>query len=112
MTASKLSKLTIPQLQALRDAVEQEISNKISDVKNKVTVKKVKEGTFRFEYREHNRKLKTYEAQKALNGSWKVYKMEKGSKPDTLKKGAVIDSRYLGSVNDLRSDIAFGRIGK
>ena len=110
MTPSKLSKLSISQLQALKEAVEQEIRNKISDVKNKVTVIKVKEGTFRFEYRENNRELKTYEAQKALNGSWKVYKMEKGSKPGTIKRGEVLDSRYQGSINDLRSNIAFGKI--
>jgi len=110
MTASKLSKLSISQLQALKEAVEQEIRNKISDVKNKVTVTKLEDGKFRFEYREHNREMQTYEAQKALNGSWKVYKMEKGSKPGTIKRGEVLDSRYQGSVNDLRSDIAFGKI--
>lgn len=105
MTASKLSKLTIPELQALKEAVEQEIKNKISDITSQVIVTKLEDGKFRFE-----RKYMIYEAYKSLNGSWKVYQMEKSLRPGNLKRGALLDSRYQGGVNDIRNDIAFGKL--
>tara|TARA_R110000868_G_C10627484_1_gene742878 strand:+ start:318 stop:641 length:324 start_codon:yes stop_codon:yes gene_type:complete len=106
MNASKISKLSIDQLKALKAAVEEELDNKKAEIEGQVKVTKIKDGTFRFEL-----KGKSYEAQKqGVRGRFRVYKMDKGLKPGTLKRGEVVSREFTGGVMDLRSAIAFGNI--
>ena len=106
MNTSKISKLSIDQLKALKAAVEEEIANKTLETNQQVKVTKVKDGTFRFEL-----KGKTYEAQKqGVRGRFRIYKMDKGLKPGTLKRAEILSREFTGGVNDLRSAIAFGKI--
>lgn len=106
MNSSTISKLSIDQLKALKAAIEQEIANKTLETNQQVKVTKVKDGTFRFEFNG-----KTYEAQKqGVRGRFRIYKMDKGLRPGTLKRAEIIDREYTGGVNDIRSAIAFGRI--
>lgn len=106
MNASKISKLSIDQLKALKAAIEEELDNRKAKIESEVKVTKIKDGTFRFEL-----KGKTYEAQKhGVRGRFRVYKMEKGLKPGTLKRGPVVDREFSSGVMDLRSAIAFGKI--
>jgi hypothetical protein len=106
MTASKISKLSIDQLKELKAQIEQELENKIRETEREVKVTKMKDDTFRFELNG-----KVYEAKKqGINARFRVYKMEKGLKPGTMKRGAIVDKEFTGGVMNLRSAIAFGKI--
>ena len=106
MNASKISKLSIDQLKALKSAIEEELDNRKAQTESEVKVTKIKDGTFRFEL-----KGKSYEAQKhGVRGRFRIYKLEKGLKPGTLKRGPIVNREFTGGVMDLRSAIAFGQI--
>lgn len=106
MNFSKLSTLSINELKALKDAVQDQLHTKTLETERQVKVTKIKEGTRRFEF-----KGKIYEAQKqGARGRYRVYKMEKGLKPGTLKRGPVVSKEFTGTSLDLRSAIAFGNI--
>jgi len=103
-----LSKLSIDQLIALRSAIDEEISSKKSQARAEVKVTKVegKQSTYRLEY-----KGKMYEAQKGGRyDRYIIYKMEKGLKPGTIKRGAVVQKEFSGDINDLRLAIATGSV--
>jgi hypothetical protein len=106
MTASKIAKLSIEELKALKSAIEEELDNRKAQTESEVKVTKIKDGTFRFEL-----KGKSYEAQKrGVYGRFRVYKLGKGVKLGTLKRGPVVYMEFAGGVMDLRSAIAFGKI--
>jgi hypothetical protein len=106
MNFSKLSTLSIEQLKALKDAVQDQLYTKTLETERQVKVTKIKDGTVRFDF-----KGKTYEGQKqGVRRRYRVYKMEKGLKPGTLKRGPVVSKEFIGTSLDLRSAIAFGQI--
>ena len=106
MNFSKLSTLSIKQLKALKDAVQDQLHTKTLDTERQVKVTKIKDGTSRFEF-----KGKTYDAQKnGTRGRFRVYNMIQGAKPGTLKRGTIASREFTGGTNELREAIAFGKI--
>ena len=107
MNASEISKLSLDELKELKSQIDQALETRILETQREVKVTGVKEGTWRLEL-----KGKTYEAQMyGVRQRLRVYRLEKGARPGTLRRGQVIDREFIGGVWGLRSAIAFGYIG-
>jgi len=106
---NQIKKLGLEDLQALKTLINEQIQSRISEAKSKVIVAKLNDGHFRFSLVSTG---KTYEAKKfGVRGRYKIFKMVDSKSTATgLKRGSVVVKEHSGSINDIKSDFAFGII--
>ena len=109
MTQKQLAKLSLEDLQSLKNMINEQIQVRINEAKSKVIVAKLNDGHFRFSLVSTG---KTYEAKKfGVRGRYKIFKMVDSKNTRTgLKRGPIVVKEHSGNINEIKTDFAFGRI--